>query len=320
MSTRSYIGIERKPGEYECVYCHFDGYLSYVGEILSTHYQDKDKIEKLLSMGDISSLGNEIDMPDGGKNVDGSFGAIKDKNVCLFYTRDRGDEETKPFKINNLAESMGPSFIEYCYIYSLDNEWKFTHDCFDYQLVSLDEGLKLGLNEFLAVYPIKNEINKDLTNFLSINYGMNDKYIQSFLTRNGLDIYSVINELSKNKDKSIDEAIDTYFEDINVYDDVGVFNLVDGYKEINGTVEDDYGYVEERMTDIGNYTIDQRINKGHAMAIEQDIREIYEKNFNYYGIDTTNELNLATEQIKIIDKLKKGEKLEPEKTNKKMKM
>ena len=58
MSTRSRIAIEKQDGTVESIYCHFDGYLSNNGEILQNHYSTKDKMEKLIELGDISSLGN----------------------------------------------------------------------------------------------------------------------------------------------------------------------------------------------------------------------------------------------------------------------
>ena len=34
MSTRSSIGIKRKDGTIECIYCHSDGYLEYNGKLI----------------------------------------------------------------------------------------------------------------------------------------------------------------------------------------------------------------------------------------------------------------------------------------------
>lgn len=62
MSTRCRIAIEDENGRVTSIYCHHDGYLhsSYsVGQILLNHYQDKNKINKLMELGDLSSLGTE---------------------------------------------------------------------------------------------------------------------------------------------------------------------------------------------------------------------------------------------------------------------
>lgn len=61
MSTRSLIGIYREEEKMvEYIYCHFDGYLDGVGKKLEDHYQDQDKIERLIAGGDISYLGKDL--------------------------------------------------------------------------------------------------------------------------------------------------------------------------------------------------------------------------------------------------------------------
>ena len=61
MSTRSRIAIEKQDGTVESIYCHFDGYLSHNGEILQEHYSTKEKMEKLIELGDISQLGDTLE-------------------------------------------------------------------------------------------------------------------------------------------------------------------------------------------------------------------------------------------------------------------
>lgn len=87
MSTRSRIGIEREDGTVESIYCHFDGYPAHVGKMLLEHYQDGEKIEELLKLGNISSLGAEISEVDA-------------------YHRDHKEDwvSTRPKKSANLAE------------------------------------------------------------------------------------------------------------------------------------------------------------------------------------------------------------------------
>ena len=60
MSTRSYIAEELPNGKYKVIYCHFDGYLEHNGEILINHYQNRNKLERLLGLGDLSSLDKNI--------------------------------------------------------------------------------------------------------------------------------------------------------------------------------------------------------------------------------------------------------------------
>jgi hypothetical protein len=60
MSTRSRIAIETESGTVKSIYCHFDGYVSGVGKTLFNHY-DREKLEKLIELGDISSLGESTE-------------------------------------------------------------------------------------------------------------------------------------------------------------------------------------------------------------------------------------------------------------------
>ena len=122
MSTRSYICIQRKKpkGEiwYEGVYCHWDGYPSWNGKILFENYKNRDIVEKLISLGDISSLKEQLETNDKSHSFDKPV-----EGVTVFYGRDRGEEEVGPREIS-LAEINGDIMIEYVYIYTLDDEWK----------------------------------------------------------------------------------------------------------------------------------------------------------------------------------------------------
>ena len=85
MSTRSAIAKITENG-IKSIYVHFDGYPEGVGATLQKHYQDEDKIDELLELGDLSTLGSEI-----GKKQD--FNSYKsESNTCLAYGRDRGEK------------------------------------------------------------------------------------------------------------------------------------------------------------------------------------------------------------------------------------
>mgnify|MGYP003325902931 CR=1 FL=1 len=59
MSTRCLIGKENKDKTITYIYCHHDGYPSWVGKTLLHHYTDETKLNNLLALGDMSSLGTE---------------------------------------------------------------------------------------------------------------------------------------------------------------------------------------------------------------------------------------------------------------------
>jgi hypothetical protein len=87
MATRSNIAMKTKEGKIVSVYCHWDGYVANNGKILLENYTDIDKIEALVALGSLSSLGFVI-----GEQQD-----FNDRDTCkdewtLAYHRDRGEE------------------------------------------------------------------------------------------------------------------------------------------------------------------------------------------------------------------------------------
>ena len=55
MATRARIGLELKNGNILSVYHHWDGYPSWLGRILTTHYNTRAKAAELIDGGDMSS-------------------------------------------------------------------------------------------------------------------------------------------------------------------------------------------------------------------------------------------------------------------------
>ena len=121
MSTRSYIGIstiEEGINYVKYVYCHFDGYtVNGVGQMLFEHYKDEEKVKELISLGDISFLEKNINPS---KDSNHSF-YTPEKDVTVFYHRDRGDEGCKPYKIFDFQYNPN-KMIEYTYLFE-NGEW-----------------------------------------------------------------------------------------------------------------------------------------------------------------------------------------------------
>ena len=124
MSTRSNIAIKRKNGTVESIYCHWDGYLSYNGKILLENYKNIDKINRLFELGDISSLREETE-PTGEHTFD-----APQKNVTIFYGRDRGEDNVSKQVWNSLGEyfkNVDTLWIEYIYVYDEEKQaWFYT--------------------------------------------------------------------------------------------------------------------------------------------------------------------------------------------------
>ena len=64
MATRSRIGIELSDGSILSSYHHWDGYESWLGRILKTHYNSKELAAELIDGGDMSTCWNEDNQPE----------------------------------------------------------------------------------------------------------------------------------------------------------------------------------------------------------------------------------------------------------------
>ena len=103
MSTNSTITIKHSETDYESVYCHWDGYLEWNGQLLYAFYNTAEKVQELIDHGDLSSLGMNI-----GDKIDGlTFDARRVTNFqCEFYSRDRDEQkEIKHFeRLEDISE------------------------------------------------------------------------------------------------------------------------------------------------------------------------------------------------------------------------
>ena len=119
MGTRSRIGVMHGD-KCKSVYCHWDGYLSFNGQILQEHY-DSAKANHLVSLGDMSLLAENIEIPEG---VEHTFD-VPAKNITTFYGRDRGESGTE-FRValtfNEFLEQCENCGAEYYYIMK-DGVW-----------------------------------------------------------------------------------------------------------------------------------------------------------------------------------------------------
>lgn len=119
MATRSYIGIQNEDGSVRSIYCHWDGYPDHNGKILREHYSDREKLNKLIDLGDISALGERLE-PD--KSKTHTFNKPSD-GVVTAYHRDRGEVYHKPRKDNSIESFVSRGYEEYGYIYTKDGNW-----------------------------------------------------------------------------------------------------------------------------------------------------------------------------------------------------
>ena len=115
MATRSNIAYKTPEGKIRSIYAHWDGYPEHNGEILRRYYTDQAKIEALVALGSISTLGFEL-----GEKQDFDDRSTQKDSWTLAYHRDRGEE----LVINEYDDI--PSWIddmeEYAYLWN-GTEW-----------------------------------------------------------------------------------------------------------------------------------------------------------------------------------------------------
>jgi hypothetical protein len=111
MATRSRIGLELADQSVLSVYHHWDGYPSWLGRILNTHYNTKEKVAKLIDGGDMSLCWTDERWD---ASADGSYGPQ--------YYSQRGDD-SPPRLDADLCEFLLPdNSEEYAYVYR-SGEW-----------------------------------------------------------------------------------------------------------------------------------------------------------------------------------------------------
>ena len=56
MSTRSMIAIQDADGACYAIYCHFDGYVSHMGRMLTTYFNSDEKAADLVNEGEVRAI------------------------------------------------------------------------------------------------------------------------------------------------------------------------------------------------------------------------------------------------------------------------
>jgi hypothetical protein len=60
MSTSARIAKREDDGTVRSVYCHFDGYPSYVGKLLRHHYTDSEIVDIVMNFGNFRALEEHV--------------------------------------------------------------------------------------------------------------------------------------------------------------------------------------------------------------------------------------------------------------------
>ena len=129
MSTRSRIGLELTDGSILSVYHHWDGYTSWLGRILQTHYNSYEKASELIDGGDMSLCWTDDRWDDSG--VKGVYGPN--------YYSLRGDDS--PPRLDKDMDEFFADSEEYSYIFRNGN-W-YAYDMHQFENIVAPEPVEI---------------------------------------------------------------------------------------------------------------------------------------------------------------------------------
>ena len=124
MSTRAGIGMLMPDWTIKAIYLHRDGcpFECAAGGILAQYYNTTERVEMLLELGDLSSLGTKI-FPDA--KTPHSW-ENPQPDVTVAYHRDRGEDYNSPVVFSDLYEyeTKGSEVFgaEFLYLF-VDDQW-----------------------------------------------------------------------------------------------------------------------------------------------------------------------------------------------------
>jgi hypothetical protein len=137
MATRSRIGIELQNGSILSVYHHWDGYPSWLGRILETHYNTKEKVSELIDGGDMSSCWSDTIW--GQERTDG-------QKYGPEYYSERGED--CPPRLDEDMEEFFSDNEEYSYIFH-DGNW-FAYDMHQWEANVAPEPVEIPSGELVC--------------------------------------------------------------------------------------------------------------------------------------------------------------------------
>ena len=115
MATHSAIGFVEYDGSVRAIYCHSDGYPDNQMPLLTENYNTIEKVEELLDLGDLSSLGKGI-----GEQKDFNN---PDYDLCLPYSA-RGEDVPAKDYVSIQHFKNNHSYSDYLYLFD-GVEWSW---------------------------------------------------------------------------------------------------------------------------------------------------------------------------------------------------
>ena len=114
MASTSTISMKTKSGKIKSIYCHWDGYPEHHLPILEKNYDTIEKVEQLILLGDLSSLGASTECP-----KTHTFDTPQ-QGYCVAFGRDRKEIDTEAREFETI---FGINKQQYNYLFD-ENKWK----------------------------------------------------------------------------------------------------------------------------------------------------------------------------------------------------
>ncbi len=238
MSTRSKIGILRRDGTVDHIYCHWDGYPEHNGCILFNNYNNINKMNELIKNGDMSLLNEHIfPVPDKPHN----FGSTEERqdDVCIFYNRERNEDwkYTCPKTSKTLDRfkiDCKNSDCEYAYLFDEENNnWLFSP-------------IPWGKYSEMDFTDLKDEL-------INNNFAVDDSLKEDYIIFDSIEIMKDADYYEFNDCYNSDS--DAYFEIKNMFNKKEFDKYIDGLNSYkNEFANDDIkDRIENNISDVKNY-------------------------------------------------------------------
>lgn len=154
MSTPCLIGL-KQGNTVQYISCHWDGYLSWAGIILQLGYTDVQKVQDLITLGDLHSIGYNIAPPRHFNNAEQAmnYGVYMNWHIlttfCLAYYRDLGHSAFNcGTKSNTYDEFVSMCNRDYGYYFDIDiKQW-----CIVYKQKVFLLGQVLSIKKLYSAY------------------------------------------------------------------------------------------------------------------------------------------------------------------------
>jgi hypothetical protein len=143
MATRSTIAVQLADGQVRQVYCHWDGYLGWNGQLLEQHYNTQEAAEAITELGDISALRKQITPTGDAHTFD-----TPEENTTIFYGRDRGESRTEPRVFADMKDYVANcQREEYDYVF-VEGVWYVRCDASGKKRVTIEQAYRLEKTKY----------------------------------------------------------------------------------------------------------------------------------------------------------------------------